>query len=383
MFRLIKISVFLNLKEIRNIALMILLPILLTLILGVALSSVFNDNNSAVLPPSIWLYYIEDTDEGEHLREFLSVFSSQLNMEMAEQSNRDDAILDVSNLNVDGYLIYTGGTMTIYKNEHSSDSIKWLEIVFNNYLIRASIIDNIVENSQDLNLLQFIQDNAMNIGSHVELLQIDSARQPDAIGYYAVAMITLTSCYSIIVMILGLSEEIKKNTLRRYLLSGKSLFSFLFSKSVSICLVLFIQLSIVMLFCALVYRVDFGDLRSWVTILISLSIFTFAVTQSGILLSLLFKNLSALNIIINAAVLPTVLFFGGAYLHFYRLIDMGLGNIIVFSPVYHINRGLFDVIYLNSYYYIFNFSITVAVVSLLILAVNAILSKWRNNSWVQ
>ena len=383
MLRLVKVSFFLNIREVRNIVLMVLLPILLTLILGISLSSVFNDNNSNVLSASKWLYYIEDTSSGEKLKEFLDIYHSQLNMEITEQKNKDKAVRAVSNQEFDGYLIYKEKTITICKNEHSSESTKWLEIVFENYLDRSGIINHIVENSDDITLLQFVQDNSMDVGSHIELLQIDSTRHPDAIGYYAIAMITLTSCYSIIVLILGLSEEKRKNTLKRYLISGKSFFSFLVSKSLSICLVLLAELIVVMLFDTFVYKVDFGDIRCWATVLAATTIFIYAVTQTGIFLSLIFRNLSALNIIINAVVLPVVLFFGGAYLHFYKLISMGLQNILVYSPVYHLNKGLFDAIYLNSYEYILQFSFIVIAVSSIISMINMLLAKWRGNSWVQ
>jgi ABC-2 type transport system permease protein len=383
MLRLIGQSFLLNIKEVRNIALMVLLPILLTLILGVSLSSVFNENNSNVLAASTWLYQIEDSDSGARLKEFLDAYHTQLNMEVAEQDNEDAALRSVSNRDVDGYLIYQDEIITVYTNEHSSESTKWLEIVFDNYLDRASIIAGIVENSEDVELLQFVQDNSMNIGSHIESLQIESVRQPDAISYYAIAMITLTSCYSIIVLILGFSEEKRRNTLKRYLISGKSLYSFLFGKSVGICLVLLAELFVVMLFDTLVYRVDFGDLRCWMTVLAVTIVFAFAVTQFGTLLSLIFRNLMALNIVVNAAILPLVLFFGGAYLHFYRLISMGLQNIIVYSPVYHINRGLFDAIYLNSYHYITQFVLITVGVAVVLSLVNAVLAKWRGNSWVQ
>ncbi|MDR0501499.1 MAG: ABC transporter permease [Coriobacteriales bacterium] len=383
MFELVKVSFFLNIREVRNIALMVLLPILLTLILGVSLSSVFNESNSNVLSASRWLYQIEDSASGEKLKEFLETYHTQLNMEVSEQANYDEAISSVSNSGVDGYLIYKNETITIYKNEHSSESTKWLEIVFDNYLDRASIIDGIVDSSQDLELLQFVQDNSMNIGNRIELLQIESTRQPNAIGYYAIAMITLTSCYSIVVMILGLSEERRKNTLKRFLLSGKSFFSFLLSKSISTCILLLAELFVVMIFDTFIYRVDFGDAKCWLTVLAVSVIFAFAVTQFGTLLSLLFKNLMALNIIVNAALLPIVLFFGGAYLHFYKLISMGLQNIMIFSPVYHVNKGLFDAIYLNSYEYIFKFCVLALIVSVLLAEINILLSRWRGNSWAQ
>jgi ABC-2 type transport system permease protein len=383
MLQLIKVSFSLNIREVRNVALMVLLPILLTLLLGVSLSTIFNDSNSNVLSASKWLYLIEDTDHGAKLKEFLDTYQTQLNIEISEQDDQEVAIRAVSNLDVDGYLIYKDETITIYKNEHSSESTKWLEIVFDNYLDRASIINGIVDSSQNLELLQFVQDNSMNVGNHIDLLQIESARQPNAIGYYAIAMITLTSLYSIIVFILGLNEEKRKNTLKRYLISGKSFFSFLFSKSVSICLVLFAELFVVMAFDTLVYRVDFGDMRCWTTVLLVSVVFTFAVTQFGTLLALLFKNLMALNIILNAVLLPVALFFGGAYLHFYKLISMGLQDLIVYSPIYHINKGLFDAIYLNSYQYIIRFAIIALTVSLLLSGINVLLAKWRGNSWAQ
>ena len=143
MLRLIKVNFVLNLRDIRNIALMVLLPILLTLILGVSLASVFNSDNSNVLSASKWLYQIEGTVSGERLKEFLDTYRSQLNMEITEQLNEDEAIEAVANLDIDGYLIYKDETITVYKNEHSSDSTKWLEIVFDNYLDRAAIISDI------------------------------------------------------------------------------------------------------------------------------------------------------------------------------------------------------------------------------------------------
>lgn len=383
MLRLIKISFLLNITEIRNVALMVLLPILLTLILGVSLSSVFNDDNSSMLAASEWFYQIEDSDSGEKFEEFLDTYNSQLNIELTEQQDKDVALQAVADLEIDGYLVYTEDLITVYVNEHASDSTKWLEIVFDNYMDRAAIIEGIVEDSTDITLLQFVQDNSMDVKNHVEALQIESVRQPDAIGYYAIAMLTLTSCYSLIVLILGLNEEKRRNTLKRYLLSGKSFFSFLFSKSLSVCCVLFVELAVVMLFDTLVYQVDFGDIRCWLTVLAATIVFTFLVTQVGVFLSLLFQNLSALNIILNTVVLPVVLFFGGAYLHFYKLIGMGLEDVLVYSPVYHINKGLFDAIYLGDYTYILVFCLVAFAISLDVLVINRFLAKWRGNSWVQ
>jgi ABC-2 type transport system permease protein len=362
---------------------MVLLPILLTLILGVSLSSVFNDDNSSMLAASEWFYQIEDSDSGEKFEEFLDTYNSQLNIELTEQQDKDVALQAVADLEIDGYLVYTEDLITVYVNEHASDSTKWLEIVFDNYMDRAAIIEGIVEDSTDITLLQFVQDNSMDVKNHVEALQIESVRQPDAIGYYAIAMLTLTSCYSLIVLILGLNEEKRRNTLKRYLLSGKSFFSFLFSKSLSVCCVLFVELAVVMLFDTLVYQVDFGDIRCWLTVLAATIVFTFLVTQVGVFLSLLFQNLSALNIILNTVVLPVVLFFGGAYLHFYKLIGMGLEDVLVYSPVYHINKGLFDAIYLGDYTYILVFCLVAFAISLDVLVINRFLAKWRGNSWVQ
>ena len=383
MLRFIAIVFFINFKDTRNIALMTLLPILLTLILGTSLSSVFNENTGSVLSASKWLYEIEDTEDGDRFLEFLETYSTQLNMELVEQSNKDAATKAVSNLDVDGYLVYMDKAITVYKNEYSSVSVKWLEIVFDNYLDRASIIEDIVDSGPDLSVLQFIVDNAMDVGNHIELLQIESIRQPDAIGYYAIAMITLTCCYSIVVLILALYDDKRKDTLKRILMSGKSFFTFLFCKSFSICLVLLAELSIVMLFDALVYRVYFGDFRCAITVLAVCVVFTYAVTQLGTLLCLIVKNIMALNIVINAALLPAMLFLGGAYLHFFKLISIGLKDILVYSPVYHINKGLFDAIYLDSYDYITQFLFVVIAVSVVLTLLNMILSKWRGNSWAQ
>lgn len=383
MLRLIRISFFLDLKEKRNIAFMLLLPLLMTLILGIAVGPIFEGDSDGAMESSVWFYNIEDSRNGERFREFLDMYHHQLAMEMTEETDKYAALNAVSNMRVDAYLIYADDVITIYRNEHAPQVIQWLEIVFNNYLMRASIIEDIMADATDVMLMQFIQSNAMEVGSHVALLQIETIRQPDAIGYYAVAMLTLTSCYSMIVLILTLSEEKRRNTIKRYLLSGKSLFSFLFSKSISVCAVLSIKFAFIMLFNTFVYRVEFGDIRSWLTVLVATIIFTFAVTQFAVLMALIFKNLTALVVVLNAAFLPVVLFFGGAYLYFQRLVAIGLGDFIVFSPVYHINRGLFDVIYLNSYDHILRFLTILMPISLFMVLSNILLAKWRKNTWAQ
>ncbi|MCL2397683.1 MAG: ABC transporter permease [Defluviitaleaceae bacterium] len=383
MLRLIRISFSLSIREVRNIAFMLILPLLLTLILGIALATVFDSENDNAMAASVWFYYIEDSDSGDRLRDFLEEYHHRLNMVMTHEADRDTAIDGVSRRDADAYLIYADGVITIYQNEHASQSTRWLEIVFGNYMMRVGIIDEIVEYSANIDLLLFIRDMGMDLGSYVELLQIETIRQPDAIGYYAIAMITLTSVYSMVVLILSLSAERRRGTMKRYLLAGKTLFSFLFSKSVSITLTLLSKLTFIMLFNTFVYRVEFGGFGTWVTVLVVTVVFTFAVTQFASILCLVFKNLTALVVAVNVAFIPTVLFLGGAYLGYHMLIDMGMGDIIVFSPVYHLNRGFFDAIYLNSHDYIRQFTLIVAAAAAFIVAVNFILSKWRGNSWVQ
>ena len=362
---------------------MLILPIVLTFLLGTALAPIFDRDSESTLIPSSWLYYIEDSVSGERLHEFLEKYQSQLNMYLTPEADREAAIAAVSMRIADAYLVYFDGEIVIYQNEHAPVSTRWLEVVFSNYLMRAAIVDDILENVQDFTIRQFLRDYAMDVGEHVSPMQIDTIRQPNAMGYYAIAMITLTSCYAMIVLILALESEIRRSTLKRYLLSGKSLFSFLFSKSLGICIVLIAKIAIVMLFSTFVYRVYFGAIDTWLLVLGITALFTFAVMQFASILCLIFKNLSALNVALNVAFLPAMLFLGGAYLAYYRLIAIGLGDIIVFSPIYHLNRGIFNAIYLNSFDNIRDFAIITALASLVMLVCTFILSKWRGNSWVQ
>jgi len=369
--------------EKRNVALMVLLPLFLTLLLGAALESVFDSENDTVMLGSTWLYYIEDSEGGDRLRDFLDEYGHQFNMDLTWEEDKYEALDVVAERQADAYLVYADGTITIYQNEHANQATRWLKVVFDSYLMRVAIIDDIVENTTDMSLLQFIQDTAMSVGEHVSLMQIDTISRPDAIGYYAIAMITLTSSYSMVALILALNAEKRRATAKRYLTAGKSLFSFVFSKSISMNLVFLTQLVVIMLFNTFIYGVYFGAPRTWLTVLAVTMVFAFAITQLASMLCLLFKNLTALVVAINTAVLPIMLFFGGAYLGYHRLIDVGLGDFIIYSPVYHLNKGIFDAIYLDSTEYIMQFTLIVAVVAVFLIACNFILSKWRGNSWMQ
>ena len=383
MLRLIRVSFLINIMEKRNVALMVLLPLFLTLLLGAALESVFDSENDTVMLGSTWLYYIEDSEGGDRLRDFLDEYGHQFNMDLTWEEDKYEALDVVAERQADAYLVYADGTITIYQNEHANQATRWLKVVFDSYLMRVAIIDDIVENTTDMSLLQFIQDTAMSVGEHVSLMQIDTISRPDAIGYYAIAMITLTSSYSMVALILALNAEKRRATAKRYLTAGKSLFSFVFSKSISMNLVFLTQLVVIMLFNTFIYGVYFGAPRTWLTVLAVTMVFAFAITQLASMLCLLFKNLTALVVAINTAVLPIMLFFGGAYLGYHRLIDVGLGDFIIYSPVYHLNKGIFDAIYLDSTEYIMQFTLIVAVVAVFLIACNFILSKWRGNSWMQ
>jgi len=369
--------------EKRNVALMVLLPLFLTLLLGAALESVFDSENDTVMLSSTWLYYIEDSDGGDRLRDFLDEYGHQFNMDLTWEEDKDEALDVVAERQADAYLVYADGTITIYQNEHANQPTRWLKVVFDSYLMRVAIIDDILENTTDMSLLQFIHDTAMSVGEHVSLMQIDTISRPDAIGYYAIAMITLTSSYSMVALILAINAEKRRATAKRYLTAGKSLFSFVFSKSISMNLVFLTQLVVIMLFNTFIYGVYFGAPRTWLTVLAVTMVFAFAVTQFASMLCLLFKNLTALVVAINTAFLPIILFLGGAYLGYHRLIDVGLGDFIIYSPVYHLNKGIFDAIYLDSTEYIMQFTLIVAVVAVFLIACNFILSKWRGNSWMQ
>jgi len=369
--------------EKRNVALMMLLPLFLTFLLGAALESLFDSENDNVMLGSTWLYYIEDSEDGDRLRDFLDEYGHQFNMDLTWEEDKDEALDVVAERLADAYLVYADGTITIYQNEHANQPTRWLKVVFDSYLMRVAIIDDILETTTDISLLQFIEETAMEVGEHVSLMQIDTVSRPDAIGYYAIAMITLTSCYSMVAVILGLHAEKRRATAKRYLIAGKSLFSFIISKALGMNLVFLTQLTVIMLFNTFIYRVYFGAPQTWLTVLAVTMVFAFTVTQFASMLCLIFRNFIALVVTVNTALLPVMLFFGGAYLGYHRLIDIGLGDIIVFSPVYHLNRGIFDAIYLDSTEYIMQFTLIVAIVAVFLIACNFILAKWRGNSWMQ
>jgi len=383
MWMLLKINCYINFMDKRSIAFMLILPIVLTFLLGSALDPIFDGDGTNVLEVSTWLYYIDDSEGGDRFREFLDEYNERLNMNMSEETDLDTALDSVSDMIVDAYLLYRDGLITIFRNEHASQSARWLEIVFTTYLMRVSIVNDIAEEGADIELLRFIAETGMDIGSHVSIMQIEAVRRPDAIGYYAVTMLTLTGTYAMLVFVLALNAEKRRMTLKRYLLSGNSLSNFLINKSVSIAIVIFVKLSLIMLFNTFIYRVYFGSPATAIIVLLAIVIHAFAFTQIGMLFSMMIRNLTALAIALNAVILPAILFLGGAYLGYQRLTAIGLGDFAVYSPVYHINRGIFEAIYLNSIDYLIRYIIIAFVAALLLAAINTILAKWRGNSWVQ
>lgn len=321
-------------RDIKTIVFLILTPVLIILILGAVLTNAFN--GSVTVGDIRVLYKINGS--GSELTKSWNVFADQASksgMTLEPANENTDGKLEVANNRYVGYVEISDGGLNYYGNSSSpveSGIAQGLLTAFANRYKLASVA---ADNSDQAALM-----SGNGSPDYVRETSLDAARQPRALDYYAIAMVTMIIMYSALSAADMFSSERKRNTSARLLAAPISKAEIFAGKVAGNLLMNVICTVIVVLVCKYMFNVYWGENLGLVfLVLITEIIFALSV---GLGFSYLLKGKAAGSVIMM--VIQAGAFVGGSYFPVAEMTGV-MRTITQFSPLEWSNTGILQIIY--------------------------------------
>lgn len=324
-----------NLRDKVSMVLMVLLPIVLTTILGLALS----DTGGAM--EDIKALY---TDHGDStisvaFDNFVSM-SGKNGVKFTETEDPEEALKSASNGKYDGYVILNGSNLTLYKRNSLSAAI--LQNILKTFTDRYNVVTIIAKRDP----FAVSRLSVSSGGGFVDVVSLNEEKQPSSLDYYSVTMLTLIILYGALFGIYAVGGERTRKTGSRILCGPTRRYEILTGKLLGNFVSLFVQSTIVFLFSRFVLGADWGsDIPTVAMIIISEIFFSIS---TGICIGLMFDNYVTANSITNWFI-PFIAFLGGAYIPISNIGSEMLNRLSVISPLRWTNSSILQVIFAGDY----------------------------------
>lgn len=331
-------------RDKQGMVLMTVFPLVLTIVLGFALSGMYAE---AASPSKIESLYAADesSELGRVFKEQFVPESEKNNLKLTEISDIEKGKKEVQVGNSYSFIHITDGGITIYAREGSSDA-SLVEMIMKGFArtydayVSIAVVDPAV--------FQQIQSQSAQASEQPEFTvsrSLDRSKQPSAMDYYAVTMITLIIMYASIGGSQTITTEKNDRTLTRIYTTPVTNGEILTSKVIGNVIGTMLQILFVFLIDSIFLKANFGShLLPLAAVLFSQIIMVIAF---GVGMGYLFKN-SASSITIIQTIIPILVFLGGGYVNLELMGVTGfISKLALISPVKWINRTILQIIYAN------------------------------------
>ena len=310
-------------------------PIVLIAILGMAFSGAFGEIeiHGEIL--------IHDVKPG-HIGEVLSDnFKHLENFKFDKSEDLEESKELVKNYDYDALVII---------NEESKN----IEVIYNdNADLEKSVLDSflgtVISRFDNISFsytygLDY-RDNVDN--NFIEVNSYGTTDSPNALDYYGVTIMTMIIMYGAFISAFGIIDERDKGTLNRMLSSPVKNHQVFLGVSAGSIVQILLQTFVVYFVCKQFLNVDYGS-RPVLFFTILLSLITMVVCF-GITLATLIKDTAVINTVIGLAAQVMVFIAGGYFI----LPETGaISFISKLSPIFWVNKGLFESRYSDTYNYV-------------------------------
>jgi len=330
-----------NLRNVRAMTFLVLFPIILILVLGTALSGVFDQSTEF---KDINIIYSSHSDGSlpQAFKGFITkggemgfTFTEAQSVQEAEDQVRNGSFACFINVGENG--------LEIYENDKNAFKANLVEGVLDTFIQRYKALSQIaLVNPVVANRMIVDQSNP----SFVKLSTLGEPRQAKAMDYYAITMLTLIILYSSMTGAHAIKDEKAAKTMNRLLCAPVKKYEILTGKILGAIVITSLQVLVVILFSKFLLKTYWGNHLGVISLLLASEV-VMAVSL-GIGVAFIVRNeRGLLNILI-----PLMAFFGGSYI---PLDGFGKTMLLVskFSPVRWVNEAIFAVIYSNDYSTVF------------------------------
>lgn len=330
-----------NLRSKKSLIMMILYPIVLMVVLGTALSGAF-DSSAGFSEINVLYTNPGGTPLAQAFQGFVAR-SQEMGMVFTLEPDREQGMQSIKSGAYACYVIVSGARVELVKNDSQAFRGILVETMLSTFTRRYNAVYEIAKANPAM------AGEIMNrpaSGDYVKTSSLSERKQPRALDYYAITMLTLIILYgSTRASYAIFNEKLMKTESRLYCAPVKKS-ALLLGKILGMLLITMLQVIIVVVFCKYLLGTYWGSHLGTVLLLLTSEV-VFAVSL-GIGMAFMARGEVGPAIGILNLIIPFLVFLGGGYVpidSFGKTILM-VANI---SPIKWINSAIFQVIYNNDF----------------------------------
>lgn len=341
----------------------ILLPLLLIVILGNALSSVFQSSEDAAVPVSMTKVrtVVVNEDTGEIGKDIVQFLTNEENAGMFEVTMQTDASTAKKSLEKGDYDQYiylpkdlTSGFkdkkesyVTIYGEDSNIEKVGITELTLSAFGDGYLAMDISSSNNQAVPYTH-VYDNLLKAGKTNSVESSASSSDPiSALSYYGVTMLILILLYGLANTMNFIQEEYSEALGDRYLISPVSKTSLIMGQLLTGCTISIIQGLVIVLCAKLFFDVSYGaNILVVLFVIVAGAIFFNAL---GLILGVIGRSFKQLDGIVTLLI-PIMTFIGGGFvkLDFGALSNISINEVFQRPLFNYMQQGVIDLMPLYS-----------------------------------
>ncbi|MBN2558647.1 MAG: ABC transporter permease [Clostridia bacterium] len=320
---------------------MLLFPVLLIWLLGSAFAGVMGDQDTDSIVSARLIYTVEESSPLSEAFETHLAGAENKFFTLEKLDDRDLAMESIIRNNYDAFIIIAADKMTIYKNSYYNFNSSMAELILKTFTDDYNLMYEIA--SRNPAALAGAVD-AVDAGPFTKEVSFDRQRTPGSMDYYGVTISTMFIFYGLIFLGTYFAGNKVNKTADRISTSPASMTLYQWGTAAGSVALISMQSLLVVTLGILVFKIYWGG-ELGISLLVILAEIIM-VSAIGTILGIMLKNENMIAGI-SQIVIPAIVFLGDGYV---QLGDSGALSVIKkLSPMYWINHGIFDAVYLHEY----------------------------------
>jgi len=365
-------SVYLK-RTIRNktfIFIMILFPIALIWVLGNAFSGMMGDDIEQTMHSNI-IYSLYDSSTTSNDFKMYMVDKENEYFTFSLEDNYDKAIDSIKKNKFDAYVIVSQDKIKLYKNSIYDFNGTMAELILSAYIDKYNMTYEIINIDPTL-----LQNEKNNKADYTKIVSLKENRTPGSMDYYGVTITSMFIFYGLIFISTYIIGDKRQKTKERIMISPIKSTSYQWAVISGNVFVLFLQMLLLIFLGIFVFNTYWGDNIAMPLLILFVELVM--VSAVGAVIGMLIKSESLVSGI-SQFLIPIFVFLGDGYVQLPSSGFIGLAKHI--SPIYWVNHGIFNAIYLNDYnnaYISIGLNITIAMICTIIILLHQF--NWRKKN---
>ncbi len=356
-------------RDAQGLILMMVFPLVLTLVLGFALSGMFSEDSN---PETLSCLYAKESDSllAQAFEQDFLPMSEEAHLLLTEEADVDKAKTIVENGDADGFILLGEDKITVFTRDGMGFNASLIQTIMKGFTQRFDVIMTVARTRPEALETMSTLDVSQGFTHQVSLNRTQS---PRALDYYAITMLTLIIMYSSSSAISTVVEEKRNRTLYRIFAAPVKNYEILVSKVGGVIIATLLQAIVVFLFGKLFLGANWGNNLFPVFLVILAEIIM--MVSVGIGCGYLFKSHETAFALMQTLI-PIMVFLGGGYVNL-DLVGVGgvLSTLSYISPIKWVNQTILNIIYANDYSTLSTTLVICLSIAVIFISLSAIFSK--------